>query len=71
MRKGKEQVRETNDIEDTHEDYVKVPLHGSIPPSYGFILAEQITPFGASLKVVRLCPISPPRPIPNILLSIG
>jgi hypothetical protein len=38
------------------EDYVKVLLHGNIPPSSGFVLVDQITPFQVFLKVVVLPP---------------
>jgi hypothetical protein len=31
---GKEQVKEIDNIEDNMEDYVKIPLHGSIHRQY-------------------------------------
>jgi len=51
-RKGKEQVRETKDTNDTRVDYVEVPLHGSILPSSGYIFHEQLTPPHGSLRVL-------------------
>ncbi len=51
-RKGKEQVRETKDTNDTRVDYVEVPLHGSILPSGGYIFHEQLTPPHGSLRVL-------------------
>jgi hypothetical protein len=62
-RKGKEQVKDTENTLDTTWEYVKVPLHGST-------LITQISPPRGSLRVVVPSPphYTPTLPIPNVVL---
>ncbi len=64
-RKGKERIKE---IEDTRDEYIKVPLHGNIPSFGGFVHVEQVIPFHASLRVVvPPPPHSPPSTYPKCI----